>query len=126
MATIVRNKEELKKAIDRKDKEIIAEGDLAKDILKSRKIGTVSKVALASLAAAGAAAVAAAPFTAGTSIGAFAFTAAATTGLSTGAIIAAMTIGGLLIAWAIYNEYDIEIIADDPPKITMKKKKNFI
>ena len=121
MPIIVRTKDELKKAIERKDKEIIVEGDLADEVIKAKNIKNVSKGTLITLGGGAAVAIAAVPFTGGASLLAFAGTAAVTTGLSTVVILAALAIGGLLIAWAIYNDYDVEI-SYNPTRVILKKK----
>lgn len=124
MVTIVKTKEELKKAVKRKDKTIIVEGDLVNEVKKSEKIKTVSKRALIALSGIVGIAAVAAPFTGGASLSA-GLVAAAETGVSAGVIYAAISVGGLLVAWAIHNNYEIHFELDSSsgkPKLTLKLK----
>ena len=112
---IVNTKEQLKKAKDNKVKEFMVTGELADKLLKAQRISKLSKTAAIALAGAVGAGAIAAPFTAGTSLGvaAFASTAAAST-VGTGTIIAAVAVGGVLLAFTIFKDYSFEVIGSPP------------
>jgi len=121
---VVRTKEELKQARKKKLTEFEVRGKLAGSLVKAQKISKLSKGAAIGLAGAAGAAVAAIPVTGGTSLGATALigsAALAGTGVSTGVIIAAMSIGGILVAYALFKDYDLEISVGDT-KVKMKRK----
>jgi hypothetical protein len=115
----VLTKKELERAIEDGATEIIAVGDLAKDLHNGKRITTLSKVALVGLVIA----IGAAPFTAGGSaavagagmVSAFSAGAGvAGTGLSATAIAAIVSIGIILIVklFEKYDEVDFEIDAE--------------
>ena len=109
----VDNKESLKIAKKEGYRHIIVKGKLANDLVVASKISRLSKVAVGTLAAAVTATIAAVPFTGGASapagfVGVVA-PMAATSGISTSVIIAALSVGGLLLAYAIFKDYNIEI-----------------
>ena len=123
----VKTKEELKEAIKNKEDQIIIENeDLAKHVIKFKKIKKLSKwtlrILLAGIAAGGIG-VALAPFTGGTSAvvgtapavvstGIIAsYTAASGATISTGAIIAigALSILGIAILYALWKDYNIVV-----------------
>ncbi len=112
MSIIVKTKEELEKAMDNKEQNIVVQGELAEKLYKTRKIAKLSGWTLVAIAAA----LAAAPFTGGlsaaslTAVAGFtSITSAATlTGLEIGVIVMAATIG-LSIILALYKNYDVKI-----------------
>jgi len=106
---IVQTKEELKKAQKDKVEEFMIVGELAEKVKKAKGISKLSKgkvVALSSVIAAG---IATAIPTGGSSSAiAFAAAGGATSGgLSTGVIIAIISVGGALAAYALYKDYDV-------------------
>lgn len=113
---VVKTKAELKKAQKDKVKEFLIIGDLAEKVQKAKSISKLSKKKVILLSGVLAAGVAAAIPTGGTSLGAAGLTFAAVeagagaagTGLSTGAIIAIASIGGALVANALYKDYNLE------------------
>ena len=108
METIVKTKEELKKAKQRGDSIIIVKGQLAKDLLEARKITRLSQRALALLTAGIITGVSTAPLTNGFSLVAMSVPVTTITGLSVPAIILASFLGvGFILA--IFNEYTVEI-----------------
>ncbi|MES1312203.1 hypothetical protein ABUS74_16560 [Vibrio cholerae] len=100
MSVEVRTKEELTRAKDRGESEIIVVGKLADELKKTKKLAYVGAGTLAALTAA----LAATPFTGGMSM----FTAApiaALTGLEISGIIIAASLGLSLII-AVFKGYD--------------------
>ena len=103
---VVRTKEDLKLAIDRGYEEIIVEGSLADDLIKTKCIATASPAAIAALIAfvglmpvsGGLSTVAVAPF-------------AALNGFEIAAIISAAAIG-LAVVMAVYKNYNVKIEED--------------
>ena len=115
---IVKTKQELQDAIDKKAETIIVEGELATKLRKGKKIRNVGAATLSLLAVA----IAATPFTGGLSMFA-AGGIACLTGLEIGLIIAVIVIG-LALLIAVWNNYD-EIEAESGPlKIKLKRKSN--
>ncbi|MFH8134197.1 hypothetical protein ABU178_08420 [Pantoea osteomyelitidis] len=122
--TVVTTKEELKKAKDKKVEIILVEGELAKNLRRSKKIGIatggLSVVAVAALAAS----LAAAPVSGGASLAGFAAVAptaaAAFSGFEISAIIAASAIG-LTLLIAIFKDYE-EVEAGPNGGIKLKRK----
>jgi hypothetical protein len=96
---IVETKEEFKKAVENKVPEFVVVGNLKSEIKKTEKLKTMSKWAITALAVG----LAATPFTGGTS-GLFAG-AAATSTLGTAAI-AAITLIGVTVLIAFYQNYE--------------------
>ncbi|MFB5282461.1 hypothetical protein [Peribacillus sp. Hz7] len=108
---IVKTKEQLKQAKENKVKEFTVVGDLAEKLYKAQKISKLSKKAAVALAGAVGVGAAAAPFTAGTSFGITAFaTTAAASAVGTGTIIAAISVGGVLLVYTIYQGYSFKIV----------------
>lgn len=98
----VYTKDELRKALKAKEKNIIVKGELARTIrAKANKQKTMKKVGIGT-AAIGAAALITAPFTAGTSLVAGAAAMGLTAGTSpvAGAAAMGLTVGGLTISAA--------------------------
>ena len=136
MATTVRTKEQLKRAIRNKTKEIIIDDeDLAKHIVKFKKIKKLSKWTLGLLLAgtgAGAIGLALAPATGGSSavFGVvsygvlYSITTASGTVISTEAIIAIGTllVIGSAVLFAIWKDYDVDIESTNPWKIKLHRK----
>jgi len=107
---IVRTKEELKRAKKNKIGQFIVVGELAEKLKKSQNIAKLSKRAAIGLAGAVGVGVAAAPFSAGTSLGASAVVAtgaAASAGVSASVIMASIAVGGILLAFAIFKDYNV-------------------
>ncbi|MBE2967659.1 hypothetical protein IMT09_05980 [Burkholderia cepacia] len=118
MAT-VSTKEQLERAKENKEPEIVIVGELADKFAKSKKIATLSGVALAGIVAVVGLAAIAAPETAGLSLGFAAAPVAAMSGMEIAAIIAAATIGiGLIIA--ICKDY--EEVECGNGKLVLKRK----
>ncbi|QBK25368.1 hypothetical protein [Ureibacillus thermophilus] len=110
---IVRTKEELKRAKENKVKEFIVVGELAQKLHKAEKISKLSKTAAVALAGAVGVGVATTPVTGGGSLVVSALTGtgvAATAGVSTGVIYAAIAVGGVLLVYALYKEYNVTVI----------------
>jgi len=136
MATIVTTKEQLKRAVKNKEKEIVVDNDeLAKNIVKFKKIKKLSKWTLGLLLAGtgvGAIGLALAPATGGSSavIGgvsglvAYKIVFASGTVISTQAIVAigVLSIIGAAVLFAIWKDYDVEIEGTNPWKIRLHKK----
>lgn len=136
MAKIVTTKEQLKQAVKNKEKEIVVDNDeLAKNIVKFKKIKKLSKWTLGLLLAGtglGAIGLALAPATGGTSavVGGLSGLVAAKivlssgTVISTGAIIAIGTLAviGSAVLFAIWKDYDVDIEGTNPWKIRLHKK----
>ena len=112
----VTTKEQLKKAIEAKENHIVVEGELAKQLIKRRKVGIGTAIGGGAL---GLGALIAAPFTGGLSL----FGIAGATALSEGAIlglagIASVTGLGLV---GIAKGYNLETeIAGQKLKLTRK------
>ncbi len=104
----VYNKEELKRALEAKEYEIIIKGELAKKIRQKAKI---KKIAIGT----GLASIVAAPFTGGISLG---VGAAAVSG-GTIAIIAILC-GFSLALIGILNGYDVEFLPNGAVRLTKK------
>ncbi len=135
MEKIVRTKEELKQAVENKEKEIIIDDDaLAKNIVKFKKIKKISKWSLGLfLAATGAGAVglALAPVTGGTSaiVGTLSsgllYSITLTSGavISTEAILAIGTLSiiGSVVLFAIWKDYNVEIESTNPWRVKLYK-----
>lgn len=122
MSIIVRTKEELKKAMELKYPEIIAKGDLAKKLKKSKSITKLSTKTLKILTVALGAGVVASPLTGGTSLGvslASLVPISALTGIEVAAIVASSFLGVALII-AIFKEY--EEIEYSKGKLVLRKK----
>lgn len=120
---VIETKEELKWAKKKKLKEFEVIGPLAEKIKKVQKISTLSKGAAIRLAAAIGAGVVAVPITGGASLGASALTVGAGAEILTGVIIAAMSIGGIIIAYALFKNYNVEFsVEPDGVKVKMKRK----
>lgn len=122
MSIIVRTKEELKKAIDLKYTEIIAKGDLAKKLKKSKSITKLSTKTLKILTVALGAGVLASPLTGGTSLGvslASLVPISTLTGIEVAAIVASSFLGIALII-AVFKEY--EEIEYSKGKLVLRKK----
>ncbi|MGL6150606.1 MAG: hypothetical protein ACRC1N_05310 [Aeromonas sobria] len=100
MSIEVRTKDELIRAKDRGEKEIIVIGKLADDLKRSKKLAYIGGGTLVALTAA----LAATPFTGGMSMFAVA-PIAALTGMEISAIIIAASIGLTLII-AVFKGYD--------------------
>jgi len=136
MATIVKTKEQLKKAVKNKEKEIVIDDDgLAKNIVKFKKIKKLSKWTLGLLlagAGVGAIGLALAPATGGSSavVGGissgvmYSITTASGTVISTEAIIAIGTLCviGSAVLFAIWKDYNVEIESTNPWKVKLHKK----
>lgn len=83
----------------------------------------MSKGTAIRLAAAIGAGVVAVPITGGASLGASALTVGAGAEILTGVIIAAMSIGGIIIAYALFKNYNVEFsVEPDGVKLKMKRK----
>lgn len=122
---IVETKEELKKAKENKVKEFIVIGELAKKLDKAKKISKLSKFAVFALASSIGAGAVAAPFTGGISLGAslvMGAGATATVGVSSGVIIAAIATGGVVMVYALYKEYNVEIKKNKAGTMELKFK----
>lgn len=103
---VVRTKEDLKLAIDRGYDEILVEGSLADDLIKTKCIATASPAAIAALTAA----IGLMPVSGGLSTLAVA-PVAALSGFEISAIIIAAAIG-LAIVMAVYKNYNVRIEED--------------
>jgi len=104
---IVKTKEQLKHAKDTKVNEFTVVGELAEKLYKAQKISKLSKRAAMLLAGAVGAGAVAAPFTGGLSLGVTAV--AATTTVGSGAIVAAVALGGIILVYTIFKEYSFKI-----------------
>ena len=119
--SIVRTKEELEKAINSNDPEIIIEGELAEKIRRGRKIKNYSAATITTLGGAIAATFIAAPFTGGLSFFA-AVPIAALTGVEISLIIIAVSVG-LALLLAVWNNYEeFEFSVGPPPRLIVRKK----
>ena len=108
METIVKTKEELKKAKQRGDSIILVKGQLAKDLLEARKITKFSQRALAFLTAGIITGVSTAPITHGLSLAVMSVPITTITGLSVPTIILISFLGvGFILA--IFKDYSVEI-----------------
>ncbi|GAB2490294.1 hypothetical protein GCM10008929_13190 [Alkalibacterium psychrotolerans] len=118
----IKNKHQLKKAEKDKVGEFIVVGDLAQKIYKTRKISRLSKKAILSLTIAFSAGAIALPFTAGISLKAagLASTAALTTIGGPSVAFTALSIGGFLVLYALYKDYDVDFTVDNDGKIKAK------
>ena len=112
----VNTKAELKKAIKDKEKTIVINDEkLAKHVINFKKIKKLSKWILRALLVISTAGVVAAPFTGGTSLPAagalFSMTIPGGIVITTGALIAiaSLSILGLVILYALYKNYSIEV-----------------
>ncbi len=135
MVKTVSTKEQLKNAVENGEKEIIIDdNDLAKNILRFKKIRKLSKWTLGLLLASagtGAIGVALAPGTGGSSavVGGlssgvlYSITLASGTVISTEAIIAigVLFIIGSAVLFAIWKDYDVEIESTNPWKVKLYK-----
>lgn len=125
LVLVVKTKEELKKAQKDKTKEFMIVGELAEKVQKAKGISKLTKkkvIVLSGIIAAGAAT--AIP-TGGASLGASALGAAAVgagagAGLSAGAIIAIVSIGGALAAYALYKDYNVDFEATPTGGVKVK------
>lgn len=123
---VVTTKEQLKRAVQNKEEDILLQGEVLKYYKAASKLKTVGKISLG-IAVAGAVA---APFTVGLSglatlgaMGAVA-TAAASVSLSTAALITFIVFMGVGLLFAIFNDYE-EVEAEAGPKgIKLKLKKS--
>ena len=136
MATIVKTKEQLEQAVKDKEKEIVIDDDeLAKNIVRFKKIKKLSKWTLGLLLAGtgvGAIGLALAPATGGSSavVGgissgvAYSLSTASGTVISTEAIIAIGTlcIIGSAVLFAIWKDYNVDIESTNPWKVKLHKK----
>ena len=119
-SVIVRTKEELKEAKEKRTPEIIVEGELAKDLKKAQKIRTLGPVAIGVLGVG----IAGIPITGGISAGLAFSTVAATTGLSISVIIIIIALG-LAFLLAFYKNYDLEFELETiPPRVKCRLKKS--
>ncbi|MFW2082861.1 hypothetical protein ACNPQK_18040 [Acinetobacter guillouiae] len=122
---IVTTKEQLKKAVQNKEEDILLQGEVLKYYKAASKLKTVGKVSLG-IAVAGAVA---APFTAGLSgvatVGALGAVAAAATSvsISSAALIAFIVFIGVGLLFAIFKEYEEIEIDGMGIKLKLKKKK---
>ena len=125
---VVTTKEQLKRAVQNKEEDILLQGEVLKYYKAASKLKTVGKISLG-IAVAGAVA---APFTVGLSglatlgaMGAVA-TAAASVSLSTAALITFIVFMGVGLLFAIFNDYEeVEVEVEAGPKgIKLKLKKS--
>jgi len=137
MVTVVNNKKELKQAVKNKKSSIIIEDEeLAKNVIKFKKIKKLSKWTLGLLLAGtgvGAIGLALAPATAGTSaiVGGvssgvlYKITLASGATISTQAIIAIGTLSiiGSAVLFALWKDYDVEIQSTNPWKVKLTRNK---
>ncbi len=122
MSIVVKNKEELKRAMELKCGEIIAKGDLAKKLKKSKSITKLSTKTLKILTVALGVGALASPLTGGTSLGvsiASLIPISTLTGVEVAAIVASSFIGIALII-AVFKEY--EEIEYSKGKLVLRKK----
>ena len=120
METIVKTKEELKRAKQRGDAVIIVKGKLAQDLIEARKITRLSKRALALLSAGLVTGISTVPVTNGFSLVAMSVPLVTFTGVSIPAIILISFLGvGFILA--IYNDYTVEIDTSSKTLIFIKK-----
>lgn len=118
----VTTKVELEEAVKAKAETIVVEGDLAKQVHRSRRVRTLSAATLVLLGAA----IAAAPFTGGVSLGVSLIAAApiaATTGVSVYVVIALILLG-FSLACAIWGDYDEFEYQAWPPRLRLKRKRS--
>lgn len=123
MAVVVRTSDELKKAMDNKSSVIYVEGELAQKIKKTEKLKKLSGVVLATVIGI----IIAIPFTGGTTAVALAPVALAVKAssgvtLSTGAIIAIVSIGAGLVL-TMYKDYDVDVEYDMNGRIRVVLKR---
>lgn len=111
---IVETKGQLKRAKDNKVKEFTVVGELAEKLYKAQKISKLSKRAVMILAGAVGVGAVAAPVTGGLSLGA---TALAASTVGSGAIIAAIAVGGVILVYTIYKDYSFEVEREKNGKI---------
>ncbi|OTG70063.1 hypothetical protein B9T38_13670 [Acinetobacter sp. ANC 4218] len=123
---VVTTKEQLKRAVQNKEEDILLQGEVLKYYKAASKLKTVGKISLG-IAVAGAVA---APFTAGFSglatlgaMGAVA-TAAASVSLSTAALITFIVFMGVGLLFAIFNDYEEIEVEAGPKGIKLKLKKS--
>lgn len=125
---IVETKEQLKKAKKEKREEFIVIGELAQKLYKTRKISNLSKKAAIGLTIAFGVGSAATPFTGGLSLGVTGAAAAAATTTVGGAqvVYVAMSIGGILLLFALYKDYDVdfELNPGGPIRVKCTKKQS--
>lgn len=120
MTTTVTTREELATAKKNKVDEIVVVGELADKLKKAKKISTIGTLGIAGLTGIMGVAAFSAPMTGGLSLVA-ATPAAAATGVSVAAIIAASTLGIALVL-AVYNNYDEIDYSNGRLKLRKKKK----
>ena len=116
MEKVVRTKEELKKAMDKKVDVIIVEGELAESIAKLHKVTKLGPIAIGAFCTA----LLAIPVTGGISAAAAA-PAAALVGISPAVLITAIGVFGVAIIVALLKGYDMERRSDGSVKLTSKK-----
>ena len=123
---VVTTKEQLKRAVQNKEEDILLQGEVLKYYKAASKLKTVGKISLG-IAVAGAVA---APFTVGLSgwatlgaMGAVA-TAAASVSLSTAALITFIVFMGVGLLFAIFNDYEEVEVEAGPKGIKLKLKKS--
>lgn len=123
---VVTTKEQLKRAVQNKEEDILLQGEVLKYYKAASKLKTVGKISLG-IAVAGAVA---APFTVGLSglatlgaMGAVA-TAAASVSLSTAALITFIVFMGVGLLFAIFNDYEEIEVEAGPKGIKLKLKKS--
>ncbi len=125
---IIKTKGELKNAKNYKIKQFIVTGELAQKLNKAQKISKLSKLALVLLVGTVGAGIATAPVTGGASIPVASFIAttgtAASAGVSSGVIIAALGCGGLLVVYGLYKDYNVRVKfnADGGVELEFNKK----
>lgn len=126
----VSTKEDLKRAIENKESEIILEGALAEKIIKKKKLGKYAMIGGALLAVAGAIAL---PFTGGAStpavVSGLTLTTAAGTiiEISTAELLAILGAGTVVgssvvgtVGYALYKSYSIEVATGKDGKAIVK------
>lgn len=117
---IVKNKEELKLAMKNEVTNIIIEGDLAKNVHKSKEIKKLGRVTIGVLTTSLVVATATAPATGGISYLAAA-PIAVSTGIPVGTIIAISIVGISVIA--LLKDYEEIEYSLDPPRVKLRKSK---
>ncbi|WP_027710206.1 hypothetical protein [Zooshikella ganghwensis] len=111
---VVTNKSELEKAKEKGEELIVVKGDLANNLKKSKKIALAGTTSIAGLTVA----LAAAPFTGGLSSFA-AVPVTVLTGLEIAAVIAATSVG-LVLLIAVFKDY--EEISYKNGELTLRRK----
>ncbi|EDP68168.1 hypothetical protein CAT7_11325 [Carnobacterium sp. AT7] len=119
---IIETKEQLKKAKKENQEEFIVIGELAKKLYKTRKISKLSKKVAIGLSIAFGVGAAATPFTGGTSAGvSSAIMATSTTAIGgPGVVITAMSIGGVLLLFALFKDYNIDFEVNPAGSVRVK------